>query len=153
MRSLLGLVRWLVLVAAALIGGLSSPGAWYTELRKPPGTPPNWVFGPVWTTLYLLMAVAAWLVWKSSPEPPLRPLGLFVLQLILNAAWSWLFFVLKSPGLAFGDIVLLWLAIFFCIVAFIPISKPAAWLLAPYLGWVSYAAYLNLAIWILNRKA
>ncbi|NUP99563.1 MAG: tryptophan-rich sensory protein [Armatimonadetes bacterium] len=144
-----------VCFGAAALGGIataSSVGTWYPELRKPPFTPPSWVFGPVWTVLYGLMGVAAWLVWRSGkPGVARRALWLFVAQLGLNVAWSWLFFGLRQPGWAFLEICLLWLAIGATMVAFWGVSRRAGWLLAPYLLWVTFAAALNLGIWLLNR--
>ena len=126
-------------------------GPWYDGLRKPPWTPPNRVFGPVWTALYASMAVAAWLVWRrrgTHGSPSLW--GSSALQLALNLAWTGLFFALRRPGLAFGEIVLLWAAILATLLAFGRVSRWAALLMAPYLAWVSYAAALNFAIWRLN---
>jgi len=109
------------------------------------------VFGPVWTALYTMMAVAAWLVWKSvSWAAQRRPLGLFLVQLALNAAWTPLFFGMHQPGLAFAEIVVLWLAIAATLVAFRPVSRAAAWSRAPCLGWVSFSAVLNFSLWRLN---
>jgi len=140
---------------AGVIGSLftvSSIPNWYSTLAKPALNPPGWVFGPVWTTLYALMGIAAWLVWKSGwgRKEVKVALGVFGIQLFLNAAWSIIFFGLKSPGWALIDIVLLWLAIIWTIVVFYKISKPAAYLLLPYLLWVSFASYLNYSIWMLN---
>ncbi len=152
LRHMVGLVGWFALVAAiAATAAQFSPGHWYASLQKPAGTPPGWVFGPVWSVLYIMMAVAVWLVWKRPGQPPLLPIGIFILQLMANAAWSWLFFGLQRPGLAFMDIAVLWILIVACLLAFRPHSKVAAWLMAPYLVWVTYAAYLNGALWILNR--
>ncbi len=130
---------------------------WYLELAKPALNPPAWVFGPVWTTLFALMGVSAWLIWKKL-DSRLRgndkrikiALGIFLGQLVLNTLWSIIFFGLHSPGGALVEIAFLWLAILATIVAFYKISKPAAWLLVPYLAWVSFASYLNYAIWALN---
>ncbi len=124
---------------------------WYPRLRKPPGTPPNWVFGPVWTTLYVLMAVAAWLVWREYGWGARFALFIFLGQLALNAAWSGIFFASRMPGVAFGEIVLLWLAIAFTVLNFYWLRPVAAFLLLPYLLWVTYASYLNFGIWRLNR--
>jgi translocator protein len=120
---------------------------WYDLLVKPALNPPSWVFGPAWTVLYVLMAVAALLVWKKKKW---NALAVFGIQLGLNLIWTPLFFGLHSPGWAFVDIVLLWAAIVWTIVAFSKVSKTAAWLLAPYILWVSFAAYLNLSVWMLN---
>jgi tryptophan-rich sensory protein len=156
LRSAIGLiVAVLAVSSAAAIGGAatsSSVGEWYQALRKPSFNPPSWIFGPVWTALYAMMATAAWLVWmKRGFADAQLPLALFGLQLALNAAWSVLFFGLRNPGLALVDIGLLWAAILATLLAFRPISLPAALLLAPYLVWVSFAAVLNHAIWSLNR--
>lgn len=124
---------------------------WYETLQKPAFGPPNWIFGPVWTALYFLMGVAAFGVWRSSRRKKAKAaLAVFCLQLILNAAWSFIFFGLKNPFWAFVDIIALWLAIIWTIVMFYRVSKPTALLLLPYILWVSFAAYLNYTIWILN---
>ena len=153
--SILGLVAAQALsLGAGLIGGLataSSVTTWYPALAKPAWTPPGWLFGPVWTLLYVMMGIAAWLVWHRAEEGRARcPLLLFVLQLLLNACWSFLFFGLRSPGLALVDIALLWFAIAATLWAFARVQGWAALLLAPYLAWVSFAAALNLAIWRMN---
>lgn len=151
-RTILGLCGWLaVCFAVASLGAVFMPGEWYAALRKPAWNPPGWVFGPVWSALYAMMAVAAWLVWKRGGfVAQRRPLALFVAQLVLNAAWTPLFFGLHRPGIAFAEIILLWLAIAATLVAFRPVSRAAAWLLAPYLAWVSFAAVLNGTLWRLN---
>ncbi|MCA1696879.1 MAG: tryptophan-rich sensory protein [Actinobacteria bacterium] len=126
-------------------------GPWYDGLRKPPWTPPNRVFGPVWTILYASMAAAAWLVWRRRGLTQARiPLSLFGLQLALNLAWTGLFFALRRPGPAFGEVVLLWAAILATLLAFGLVSRWAALLMVPYLAWVAYAAALNFALWRLN---
>ncbi len=136
---------------AAAIGAQFTPGAWYASLQKPTWNPPNWIFGPVWTALYLMMAVSAWLVWRRLGWKVGRePLMLFGVQLILNAAWSWLFFGEHRPDLALIDITALWLAIVATIWIFRTVSQIAAWLLVPYLAWVTFATLLNLALWRLN---
>ncbi len=140
-----------VCFAVAGLGGLATTPSipnWYAGLVKPSWTPPNWIFGPVWSVLYLAMAVAAWLVWRKGEC--LAPMVLFGAQLALNAAWSWLFFSLHSPGAALVDIVLLWAAIAATMLAFWRRSPAAGLLFAPYLAWVSFAAVLNFAIWRLN---
>jgi benzodiazapine receptor len=151
-RSLLALAGWVLLCfGAAAFGGMFMPGEWYAALRKPSWNPPGWVFGPVWTALYTMMAVAAWLVWRQGGWARQRkPLLLFLAQLALNAAWTPLFFGLKHPGLALAEILLLWLAIAATLASFRPVSRPAARLLAPYLAWVSFAAVLNFTLWKLN---
>jgi len=136
---------------AAYLGSvvtLPAISEWYSTLKKPSWTPPTWLFGPVWTALYLMMAVAGWLVWRQAGWS--RALAMFAIQLALNAAWSWLFFGLRRPGIAFAEIALLWSAILGTLVLFWRTSPPATGLLLPYLLWVSYAAVLNLAIWRLN---
>ena len=137
----------------AVSGLLTAAGVrdWYPTLSKPSWTPPDWVFGPVWTALYVLMALAAWLVWRRLGWPRSRPaLTLFAVQLVLNAAWSGLFFALQNPGAAFAEIILLWAAIAATLVAFARVSPAAAGLLVPYLLWVTYAAALNGTIWVMN---
>lgn len=133
---------------AAVVGSQFGPGPWFEALQKPDWNPPNWVFAPVWTALYAMMAVAAWLVWRGGGRR--GPIVLFLLQLALNAAWSWLFFGLHRPDLALADIVLLWLAIVATLVAFARVSGGAAALMVPYLAWVSFATVLNASIWRLN---
>lgn len=144
----------IVCFAAAGIGSaVTTPqiDGWYETLAKPTWNPPNWLFGPVWTTLYLAMAVAAWLVWRQAGWTASKlPLILFGVQLALNTLWSCLFFGLESPGLAFAEILLLWTAIAATMVAFWYRSKPAAVLFVPYLAWVTFAAFLNFTIWRLN---
>lgn len=140
-----------VCFAAAGIGAQFMPGEWYASLEKPSWNPPNWIFGPVWAVLYLMMAVSAWLIWRERGWQGGRiPLMIFAAQLVLNAAWSWLFFGQYRPDLALVDIVALWLAIVTTIRVFQPISRTAAWLLVPYLCWVTFATLLNLALWRLN---
>ena len=142
----------LVCFAVAGIGSIATtpeiPG-WYAKLRKPSWTPPNWLFGPVWTALYAAMGVAAWLVWKRAGWH--AAIALFAVQLALNLAWSFIFFRFHSPGLAFAEIVLLWAAIVATAISFAPISKTAAALFVPYILWVTYAAALNFSIWKLNN--
>lgn len=129
-----------------------SVASWYAELAKPVINPPAWVFGPVWTTLFALMGIAAFLVWREGLERKSVKiaLGIFIGQLVFNTLWSIIFFGLHSPGGALVEIVFLWLAIAATIVAFARIFKPAAWLLLPYILWVSFAIYLNYALWTLN---
>jgi translocator protein len=130
-----------------------SARTWYPTLRKPPGNPPAYYFGPVWTTLYLLMAFAAWNVWRVGYgwEGASAAIIIFLIQLALSAAWSVIFFGLRSPGWALVEIVFLWLAITLTLIAFWKISSLSGGLLIPSLLWVSYAAYLNAGIWLLNR--
>ncbi len=151
-QSALALLGWLLLsFSAASLGALFLPGEWYASLKKPSWNPPAWIFGPVWTALYAMMAVAAWRVWRCGGwAAQRRPLTLFLVQLALNAAWTPLFFGWHRPGLAFAEIVLLWVAIAATLLAFRPASRTAAWLLAPYLAWVSFAGVLNFTLWKLN---
>src|SRR5262249_12646756 len=140
-------------VSAALGAAFTrlSIGDWYQSLRKPAINPPDWVFGPVWTILYFLMALAAWLGWRSAIGGASRTaMGIFATQLVLNIAWTGLFFALRSPGAAFLEILLLWLTIAATLRSFLPVSTTASLLLVPYLLWVSYAAVLNFLIWRLN---
>jgi benzodiazapine receptor len=125
---------------------------WYAALQKPFFSPPNWLFGPVWTLLYIMMGVAAYLVWRRGFERPevKGALGLYVMQLILNCAWSLVFFGLKSPLGGLIIIVALWVLIYLMMRRFFKISQPAGWLLLPYLLWVSFATVLNLALLFLN---
>ena len=137
-------------LSAAL--SIAGPGDWYRALNKPWFNPPDWIFGPVWTFLYAAMGVAAWLVWRNGDQRAWAwPLGLFLLQLLLNALWTPLFFGMHRPGLALIDIVALGLAIAAAAIAFHPVSKIAAWLFIPYGLWVGFATMLNAAIWWLNR--
>lgn len=140
---------------AGIIGAVfttPSIAGWYAGITKPSFNPPAWVFGPVWTTLFALMGIAAFLVWQKglARKDVKVALGVFIGQLVLNTLWSVIFFGLHSPGGALFEIVFLWGAILLTIFVFSKISKPAAWLLVPYILWVSFAAYLNYAIWALN---
>ena len=129
------------------------PGDWYASLAKPEWTPPPWVFGPAWTILYAMMALAAWRLWRRLGSRPLearRALVLFAVQLALNLAWTPVFFGMQRPDLALVVILLLWVAIAATIVAAWQACKTAAALLMPYLAWVTFATALNMAIWRLN---
>jgi tryptophan-rich sensory protein len=142
--------------AAAGVGSLYTTPAipvWYASLQKPAWTPPAWLFAPVWTLLYLMMSVAVWLVWRERGfgAGAAFPLTLFAVQLILNALWSIVFFGWKRPDLALVEIFFLWAAIFATMLSFRRVSPPAAWLMWPYLLWVTFAGFLNLSIWKLNR--
>jgi len=154
--------RWLVLpglivvtLSAGALGGIataSSVGSWYQTIAKPSWNPPSWVFGPVWTTLYILMAIAAWRIWQKTDAPGrVSALRWFWLQLVLNTAWSFLFFGLRNPGLAFIEILFIWTAIIVTLVKFSRIDRLAAALWSPYVAWVSFATVLNGTIWWLNR--
>jgi benzodiazapine receptor len=154
-RQALALIGSIALCfGAAGLGSLAtatSVGEWYQALSKPSWTPPSWLFGPVWSALYLLMAIAAWLIWRRESMREARvPLGWFGVQLTLNVGWSVLFFGMRQPGLAFGEIVALWLAIVVTAVTFWKRSRIAAMLLAPYLAWTSFAVLLNYTIWRMN---
>ena len=128
------------------------PGSWYAQLQKPSWNPPNWIFGPVWTLLYTLMAIAAWWVWRQGGFRAQRwPLCLFLAQLLFNALWTPLFFGLHRPGLAFVDMVLLWLALLGAVIQFWKVRPLAGALLVPYLAWVTFAGVLNFTLWQLNR--
>ena len=155
-KSLMGFVLFVAVCLA--VGGAGavftsgSVGRWYPELHKPSWTPPSWVFGPVWTILYIMMAIAVWLVWCRRGSVKIgSALVFFFLQLALNAAWSPLFFGLKNPLAGLLDIVPLWAMILGTLICFWRISPAAGALLVPYWLWVSFAAALNFAIWKLNR--
>lgn len=141
---------------AGFIGSIAtsrSVSTWYQTLQKPDFTPPSWLFAPAWITLYLLMAIAAFLVWRTGLDKPetRTALIIFLVQLVLNALWSIAFFGLQSPLYGVIVIAALWLAILFTILKFFPISKAAGVLMLPYILWVSFAAVLNISILILNR--
>ena len=144
-------------LAMLLLGGLggyltaSSIGSWYSTLNKPPGTPPNWLFGPVWTALYLMIGTSFALIWHQKSLGKNRLTALFLTQLILNLAWTPIFFGAHQIALALLVIVLLWISILLTIRAFAKQSKPAAYLLVPYLIWVTYATYLNAGHAYLNQ--
>ena len=143
-------------LAAGGIGSIAtarSVGEWYTVLSKPWWNPPSWIFGPAWTLLYVLMGVAAWRVWLSAGSfgSARSALILFLLQLALNGLWSWLFFGFRMPGAALVELLLLWAFIAATIRAFSFHDYTAAWMMVPYLAWVSFAGALNAAILILNR--
>jgi len=153
-----GFIIFLVMCLGAQLTGsfLTMPAirsGWYLALEKPFFNPPAWLFGPVWTVLYFIMALSAWMVWRQESEDPLvRPaLYLFFVQLLFNVIWPALFFSIRRPGWAMVEISLLWLLILATILIFHKVNKWAAWLLAPYLAWVLYAVILNSAIWWLNR--
>lgn len=159
--KLMAVIRLVVAFGAcfstALVGSLFTSrqalDTWYANLNKPFFTPPGWVFGPVWTTLYALMAISAFLVWHRGLDTRAVRIALafFLLQLVLNALWTPLFFGAKMPLVAFIEILFLWAAILSTIVAFAKVYRPAALLLIPYMAWVTFAAILNLSIYLLNR--
>jgi translocator protein len=142
------------LLVGAIAGYFTTAGVkgWYTVATKPCFNPPNWIFAPVWTTLYVLMGIALFLVWKSDADRAIKQpaILLFVAQLTLNFFWSIIFFKLQQPGWAFAEIILMWLMILLTILWFGKISSTAAWLLVPYICWVSFASVLNYSIWRLN---
>jgi tryptophan-rich sensory protein len=152
-KSIPGLVGWLAIsFAAGLIGSRFMPGAWYESLAKPSWNPPNAIFGPVWSVLYVLMGVAAWLVWrKAGFSGAGTALALFIVQLVLNALWSYLSFGLHRLDIAFFDIVALWMMILAVMVLFWREDQLAGGLIMPYLIWVSFASYLNFTLWRMNR--
>ena len=145
----------LLSLAAGAIGSVftySEIPTWYASLVRPDIAPPNWIFGPVWTTLYILMGTAAWLVWKADAvrTAKRRALLVYALQLALNTLWSFIFFGMHALGLALVVICALWLAIAATIYLFYPISRTASYLLAPYIAWVSFASFLNYTLWMMN---
>lgn len=155
-KDWLPLIAWIALPlgAGALGSAITMPAidGWYAGLVRPELSPPSWIFAPVWTTLFVLMGIGAYLVWKQGTSRVEVRLALlvFLLQLALNVLWSVIFFGLQSLGAAVIEIALLWTAIVATIGVFARVSKPAAWLLAPYILWVSFAAYLTYSIWMLN---
>ncbi len=142
------------LLVGAISGYFTSSGVngWFAVANKPWFNPPNWIFAPVWTTLYILMGIALFLVWRSNAEKNIKQAAimLFAVQLTLNFFWSIIFFKLQQPGWAFAEIIFMWLMILLIILWFGKISPAAAWLLVPYISWVSFAAILNYSIWHLN---
>ena len=153
------ILKLIISIALPLLIGFSSSyftitgvGSWYQTIQRPSWNPPNWVFGPVWTTLYIMMGIALFMVWKSDENYSLKRIAilLFSIQLIFNFFWSFIFFNQQRPGVAFGEIILLWIFILITIFVFAKVNKTAAWLLVPYISWVSFAAILNYSIWRLN---
>lgn len=140
---------------AGVVGSLftaSSVSSWYTTINKPPFNPPSWVFGPVWILLYTMMGIAAYLVWQkyNISETAKYATILFFIHLVFNSLWSIIFFGLKNPGLAFVEIVILWLMVLILIILFYNVDKRAAYLMLPYFLWLSFASLLNYSIWRLN---
>jgi len=156
LKSFLKLVAFIgVCELAGAVGSVftsSSIKTWYVGLVKPALNPPNWIFAPVWIILFALMGVAAFIIFEKGADKKevKEGLGIFAVQLSLNILWSYLFFGLQSPVTAFIEIIFLWIAIATTIISFSKISKPAAWLMLPYILWVSFAGYLNLVIWLIN---
>jgi translocator protein len=141
-------------VSLGSVGGLvtvSEIPTWYASLNKPSFNPPNWLFGPVWTILYLLMGISVYMIWKQPVSTERnKALQVFILQFILNFCWSFIFFGLHATGWALIEMIALWILILLSILHFAKHSKTAAWLLVPYISWVSFALLLNAAIWKLN---
>ena len=150
MSSRTALVLFLVIVVGGglAIGSVTVPGGWYQALEKPPFNPPNWIFGPVWTILYVFIAVAGWRVWRSDPQGP--ALKVWVLQLLLNFAWSPTFFRLHQVALALAIVAALLVSILVFIALARRVDRPAAWLFVPYAAWVAFATLLNGSILVLN---
>ena len=145
----------LIPVLVGVVAGIftsSGVDGWYAVANKPWFNPPNWIFAPVWTTLYILMGIALFLVWQADADKKLQQTAiiLFAVQLTLNFFWSFIFFKLQQPGWALAEIILMWLIILLTILWVGKISATAAWLLVPYICWVSFAAVLNYSIWQLN---
>jgi benzodiazapine receptor len=155
-RQIIGLGGWLLLsFIVSAIGAAASVQAksFYGQLAQPAWAPPSWVFGPVWTVLYVLMAVAAWLVWRSGGFRQNRlALGFFLVQLVFNALWSWLFFGWRLGGWAFADILALLVSLAITLVLFWRVRRAAGVLLIPYLLWVTFAAVLNFVVWQMNPQ-
>lgn len=149
------IVAFGVTYATAAVGALASvqARAFYAELVRPEWAPPGWLFGPVWSVLYTLMAIAVWLVWRSENWHAVRlAVGLFAAQLLANALWSWLFFAWRLGSAAFVEVLLLWSLILATMVVFWRVNRLAAALLAPYLAWVTFAAALTLSLWQSNPQ-
>lgn len=156
-RQIIGLAGWLGLtLAAGAVGAIASAEAreFYASLEQPAWAPPGWIFGPVWTLLYLMMGLAAWWVWRAQAGRGARAaLSLYLLQLAANALWSWLFFAWKQGAWAFVEILILWTMIVATNVLFGRVRRLAGWLMVPYLGWVTFAAFLCYAVWQRNPAA
>lgn len=151
-QPLVAALAWMgfvmVTFCAPAFGVLSAPGTWYASLNKPAWNPPAWIFGPVWTLLYLLMATAAWMVWKRDGWK--LPVLFYFIQLLLNAAWTPIFFGAHELGWALVEIIALWLAILVTQLSFLRVSVVAGLMFVPYLAWVSFAAFLNYTLWRMN---
>ncbi|HET6565027.1 MAG TPA: TspO/MBR family protein [Xanthomonadales bacterium] len=151
MSRMVSLAVFLALVVlAAWLGSQFPAGEYYALLNKPGWAPPAWLFGPVWSVLYVMMAVAMWRVWESGHPARTGALAWWLIQLALNAAWTWLFFGLTRIGWAMAELAFLVGLVVLCIKAFSLISKPAAWLMVPYLLWICFALALNFSLWSLN---
>lgn len=154
------IVKAIIAIAIPLMVGatsgfftISGVESWYQTIQKPSWNPPNWIFGPVWTTLYVMMGIALFLVWKEDTSEELKKIAiaLFAVQLTLNFFWSFIFFNQQQPGWALVEIIAMWFFLLLTIFAFAQVNKTAAWLLVPYISWVSFATILNYTIWQLNR--
>jgi translocator protein len=153
-------VKAVISIATPQVVGITSSlfnetgeGSWYRSIAKPDWNPPGWVFAPVWTSLYVLMGIAFYIIWKSNATSGVknRAMSFWIIQLVLNFFWTFIFFGQEQIGLALIEMTLLWLAILFTIFSFSKISKLSAWLMVPYISWVSFAWILNYTIWQLNR--
>jgi tryptophan-rich sensory protein len=149
------IISILICQLAGILGSFFTAPAittWYATINKPAFNPPNWIFAPVWTLLFLLMGISLYLIWEKGleNEKVKKAIFYFAIQLLLNIGWSFLFFGLRSPLAGFLEIIILWLAILMTIIKFYRISKPAGLLLLPYILWVSFAAFLNFSVWQLN---
>ena len=149
------IISLLIPLAVGVIAGFFTSGAikgWFSQIAKPVFNPPNWIFGPMWTLLYILMGIACYLIWISDADSKTKTaaLRIYAVQLLFNFLWSFLFFYFQNPALALIDIILMIISISFTIKYFYKISKTAAWLLVPYLLWVMFATALNFEIWRLN---
>jgi len=150
-QSIVAFLIFLALAfAAAGFGALFPPGEWYAGLNKPSWNPPSWLFGPVWTVLYVMIATAGWRIWQRFGLDAKPALAFWGVQMVLNALWSWLFFGLKQPAPAFAEIIALWLAIAATIHLFWRRDRVSGLLLVPYLLWVSFASLLNFTLWQMN---
>ena len=152
-KLILSLIIPQLVAAIASFFTITGNGSWYQSIEKPSWNPPGWVFGPVWTALYIMMGIAFFLIWKSKADEKMKrkTMILWGIQLVFNFFWSIIFFGNEQIFGAFLEIIGLWLFILLTIFAFARIDKRAAWLLVPYISWVSFAAYLNFTIWELNR--
>ena len=153
LKALISITIPLVVGFTSSLFNETGEGSWYTSIKKPEWNPPGWVFAPVWTTLYIMMGFALFLVWKSKADSKQESKAIifWIIQMVLNFFWTFIFFGQQQIAGALIEIILLWFAILITIFLFARIDKLAAWLLVPYISWVSFAALLNLAIWQLNR--
>lgn len=155
-RQVAGLIFWLILSSVAAAAGAAASvnaAGFYATLDRPAWAPPSWLFGPVWTVLYLLIAVAAWLVWRERDSRKVMPaLSLMIIQLAANALWTWIFFAWRQGGWALAEIIVLWILIVATMAAFWRIRTVAGALFVPYLAWVSFAAALTYSLWQRNPQ-